>query len=154
MLVGDFQLVDGENAFVFAPTVWAAENEEGNLASLYQRDFKLRARFAAYEVREQLERPQFSRFRWTWGPSRGTDDWFQFRFPWGINNTRGDRPIGALHSWIQQNDFKPDCYLLTYKTVTEFIEAGGGRREVPFEANYRDVGGGEYTIAMTIERVQ
>lgn len=154
MLVGDFLLVDGENAFVFAPTVWVAENEEGNLAYLYRRDFGLQARYATYEVREHLERPHFSRFRWTWGGSLGDDSWFHFRFPWGMNNTRGDRPMGALKVWIQQNNFKPDFYLLTYKTVTEFIESAGGRRQVPFETHYRDVGGGEYTIAMTIERVK
>ena len=154
MLVGDFQLVDGENAFIFAPTAWTAENEQGNLAYLYRRDFRLRAPFAAYEVRERLEGPYFGEFRWIWGHSRGVDDWFQFYYPWGINNTRGDRPIGSLHSWIQQNDFRPNCFLLTYKTVTAFMQSAGGRREVPFETVYRDISGGEYTIAMTIERVK
>jgi len=34
------------------------------------------------------------------------------------------------------------------------MQSHGGPREVPFEARYSDTGGGQYTIAMTIERVK
>ena len=154
MLVEDFLLVDGENAFVFAPTVWAAENDAGDLVRLYRLTFQLRTRFAAHDVRQQLERPNFADFHWVYSLSRGQDDWFYLSFPWGMNNPKSDRPIGAAHAWIQRNSFIPHCFLLTYRTVTDLMQSHGGQREVPFEAHYSDTGGGQYTIAMTIERVK
>jgi len=56
-------------------------------------------------------------------------------------------------------DFIPHTFLLTYKSVTDFMQSAGGRREVPFEAQYRGTnypgsGGGIYTMSMTIERVK
>src|SRR6185369_10136283 len=71
MLVGDFMLVDGENAFVFAPTVWAAENDGGDIPHLYRQRFQLRARFAAYDVRHYLEEPNFAPVHFTYRGSRG-----------------------------------------------------------------------------------
>jgi hypothetical protein len=154
ILVGDFMLVDGENAFVFAPTVWAAENDVGDLAYRYRQRFQFRTRFAAYDVRHLLEDQPFSRFHWLYSGSRGADDWMEIRFPWGMNNIRGDRPIGAWHDWIQLNGFIPHSFLLTYKTVTDFMRSAGGHRQVHFEARYSDTGGGDYIISMTIERVK
>jgi len=154
MLVGDFQLVDGENAFLFVPTIWTAENEVGELAYRFRQRFQLRTRFAAYGVRQDLEDPRFAEFHWTWSGSRGPDDWLEIRYPWGMNNIRGDHPIGHWHFWIQMNEFNPHTFLLTYKTVTKFMESAGGHREVPFEARYADASGGEYYIVMTIERVK
>ncbi|HEX7296856.1 MAG TPA: hypothetical protein VF251_13960 [Pyrinomonadaceae bacterium] len=55
-------------------------------------------------------------------------------------------------------DFIPHTFLLTYKSVTDFMQSAGGRREVAFEVQYRGansgIGGGIYTISMTIERVK
>jgi len=164
MLVGDFMLVDGENAFVFAPTVWAAENDGGDIPHLYRQRFQLRARFAAYDVRHYLEEPNFAPFHFTYRGSRGPDDWLDIRFYRTLTllQPRLDWPIGSAKAFqnvpevtgYQILDFIPHAYLLTYKTVTDFMQSHGGQREVQFEAQYTSYGGGDYTIAMTIERVK
>ncbi|PYS74676.1 MAG: hypothetical protein DMF69_01110 [Acidobacteria bacterium] len=166
MLVGDFELVDGENAFVFAPTMWVAEDNVGENARLYRQRFQSRTRFAAYDVRHFLEEPFSARFHWLYGTSRGGDDWFDMRFYAGPT-IREDRPIGSYQAystvaniWYTRTlDFIPHTFLLTYKYVTDFMQSAGGRREVPFEvrytgASYSGMGGGSYTINMTIERVK
>ena len=166
MLVGDFMLVDGENAFIFAPTVWVAEDNVGNNAFLYRQRFQMRTRFAAYDVRHFLEEPLSARFHWIYSTSRGADDWFDIRFYSGPT-IREDRPIGSFqaystvpNAWFTRTlDFIPHTFLLTYKSLTDFMQSAGGRREVPFEVQYRGasysgMGGGIYTMSMTIERVK
>ena len=166
MLVGDFMLVDGENAFVFAPTMWVAEDNAGDNARLYRQRFQSRTRFAAYDVRHFLEEPFSARFHWIYGTSRGGDDWFDMRFYVGPT-VREDRPIGSFQAystvanvWYTRTlDFIPHTFLLTYKSVTDFMQSAGGRREIPFEVHYRGqsysgIGGGSYTMSMTIERVK
>jgi len=166
MLVGDFMLVDGENAFVFAPTMWVAEDNVGANARLYRERFQMRTRFAAYDVRHFLEEPIHAQFHWISSLSRGADDWFDMRFYSGPA-FRVDRPIGSAQAvltlphveFTRTLDFIPHTFLLTYKSVTDFMQSAGGRREVPFEAQYRGTnypgsGGGIYTMSMTIERVK
>ena len=160
MVVGDFELVDGANAVVFAPTIWLADNNAGDNARLYRQRFESRTRFAAYDVRHFLE-ANSARFHWIYSLSRGGDDWFDTRFYSGIT-IREDRPIGSARAFyncpeitgIQIYDFIPHTFLLTYKTVSDFMQSAGGQREVPFEAQYRGPGGGIYTMSMTIERVK
>ena len=160
MLVGDFELVDGANAVVFAPTIWLADNNAGDNARLYRQRFESRTRFAAYDVRHFLE-ANSAQFHWIYSLSRGGDDWFDTRFYSGIT-IREDRPIGSARAFyncpeitgIQIYDFIPHTFLLTYKTVSDFMQSAGGQREVPFEAQYRGPGGGIYTMSMTIERVK
>lgn len=166
MLVGDFMLVDGENAFIFAPTMWVAEDNAGENARLFRQRFQMRARFAAYDVRHFLEEPFSSRFHWIYGTSRGADDWFDMRFYAGPT-VREDRPIGSFqaystvaNAWFTRTlDFIPHTFLLTYKSVNDFMQSAGGRREVSFEVQYRGasysgMSGGSYTMSMTIERVR
>ena len=166
MLVGDFMLVDGENAFVFAPTMWVAEDNVGANARLYRERFQMRTRFAAYDVRHFLEEPVHAQFHWISSLWRGADDWFDMRFYSGPA-FREDRPIGSAQAFSTLStieftrtlDFVPHTFLLTYKSVTDFMQSAGGRREVPFEAQYRGTnytgsGGGIYTMSMTIERVR
>jgi hypothetical protein len=171
ILVGDFELVNGANAVVFSPTIWIANNETGNYPHLYRQRVQSRVRFTAYDVRHFLETnavPEL--FHWGYSLSRGPDDWFEMLFS-GRRVGGADRPVGLSYS-VQLGflsnliddtpstlvlDFVPHTFLLTYKTVTDFIRSAGGgsgQREVRFEAQYRDSGPhGVYTIVMTIERL-
>jgi hypothetical protein len=160
MLVGDFELVDRVNAVVFAPTVWVANNHVGDNARLYRQRFQFRTRFAAYDVRQFIENNN-AQFHWNYSLSRGADDWFDMRFYAGFT-IQEDRPIGAAVAFSTVSnvaftktlDFIPHTFLLTYKSVTDFMQANGGRQKVTFEAQYRDMSSAVYTIMMTIERVK
>jgi LGFP repeat-containing protein len=160
MLVGDFELVDRANAFVFAPTIWVANDQVGDNARLYRQRLQSRTRFAAYDVRQFIENNS-AQFHWNYSLSRGGADWFDMRFYSGLT-IREDRPIGSALAFyncpeisgIQIFDFIPHTFLLTYKSVTDFMQSAGGQREVTFDAHYRDSGRAVYTLMMAIERVK
>ena len=166
--VGDFELVSGANAIIFCPTIWVANNDPGDYPRLYRQRVQSRVRFAAYDVRDYLQR-NVSQFHWGYSLSRGPDDWFEMLISGSASSRNKDRPIGVSYS-VQlgfQNidgtpstlvlDFVPHTFLLTYKSVTDLFRSAGGQseqREIRFEARYRDSGPhGAYTIVMTIERL-
>ncbi|HEX6190112.1 MAG TPA: hypothetical protein VFZ40_18685 [Pyrinomonadaceae bacterium] len=162
--VGDFKLAARANAIIFCPTIWVANDEPGDYPRLYRHRVQSRARFAAYDVRDYLQR-NASRFHWVYSLTRGSDDWFEMLLS-GSAARNKDRPIGVSSS-LQlglQNidgtpstlvlDFVPHTFLLTYQSVSDLFRSAGGQREIRFEARYRDSGPrGAYTILMTIERL-
>lgn len=160
MLVGDFELVDRANAVVFAPTIWVAKNQVGDNARLYRQRFQSRTGFAAYDVRRFIENNS-ARFHWNYSLSRGGDDWLDMRFYSG-STIQEDQPIGSTLAFyncpeiggIRIFDFIPHTFLLTYKSVTDFMQSAGGQREVTFDAQYRGSGRAVYTVMMTIERLK
>jgi hypothetical protein len=160
LLVGDFELVNGQNAVIFAPTIWLAQDDPGVYPYIYRNRFQGKIRFAACDVREILER-NFSQFHWRSSLARSADNWFDMTL---YGRARTDRPVGVNSSHIPDEpsdliyDFVPHTFLLTYKSVTDLIRsAGGGLSQtwVPFEADYDDSGPhGAYQIQMTIERLR
>ena len=163
MLVGDFKLVDGENAIVFAPTIWLASSDAGNYFREYRDRFRLRLRLASWDVRDSLRRNS-TEFQWISSGSADVGGWFdQWILAMGEAN-RVDRPLGISEQLVMfpqprgyYGAFKPHFFLLSYRSVMSFLQRSGAsvdKDPVEFTARYADSGPhGIYHLLMTIQRV-
>ncbi len=162
LLVGDFKLVDGKNAVVFAPTIWISRNDAGNYFNDYRARIDARLRLASADIRTSLKRNSTD-FHWIYSGTADLGGWFDQWVLMTADAEHFDRPLGIseglvmFQRWGALAAFKPHFFLLTYRSVMRFLDQSGhgsDHEPVDFEARYADSGPhGIYIVLMQIQRI-